>query len=399
MSPKRSVSKSSKSKPAKTIKLVDLFAGIGGFHYGVKKAAKVVGARVETLLVSEINQSCREVYMKNFGCAVEGDIKKIDFKSYRSKHKINGEADILTAGFPCQPFSNSGMKLGLSDPRGKFLGKIVECINEFRPKAFILENVPGMKKNGGNLKTSKMSFPPSQKIGHAMQSLERKLKTELGKKYEIIWLELDSSKFGSAQVRKRIYIIGVQKSALRLKKIDLTELAKSLKSTENCKKLIIDIADKSERHNASLNFTDNQTKNLMRDIRKKKKPSYVNGMRRVGKAYLCPGGNVGQGYHAYGKAPTLTKVWARFLPIYFPTAKEVTPRPKLSERDLRVGKSYGKGYFRRASVAEVMRLQGFRGDFKPHNVDRIAYEQAGNAVNALVVKSIVLKLFDLIFID
>ena len=57
-------------------------------------------------------------------------------------------------------------------------------------------------------------------------------------------------------------------------------------------------------------------------------------------------------------------------------------------RDLRVGKSYGKGYFRRASVAEVMRLQGFKGDFKPHNVDRIAYEQAGNAVNTLVVQAI-----------
>ncbi len=399
MSSKRLTRKPSKKKPEKTIKLVDLFAGIGGFHHGIERAAEKIDAHIETLLVSEIDHYCRDVYMKNFGCVVEGDIKKVNLKSYRSKHKIKEFADILTAGFPCQPFSNSGMKRGLSDPRGKFLGKIVECINVFKPKAFILENVPGMKKNGGNLKTSEMSFPSSQKIGHAMQSLERKLKTELGKKYEIIWLELDSSKFGSAQVRRRIYIIGVQKGILRSKKTDLTELAKSLMGTENCKKLIIHIADKSKRHDASLNFTENQTKNLMRDIRKRKKPTYVNGMRRVGKAYLCPGGNVGQGYHAYGKAPTLTKVWARFLPIYFPTAREVTPRPKLSERDLRVGKSYGKGYFRRASVAEVMRLQGFRGGFKPHNVDRIAYEQAGNAVNALVVKSIASRLFDLIFID
>ena len=126
----------------------------------------------------------------------------------------------------------------------------------------------------------------------------------------------------------------------------------------------------------------------MQDLRRGKKPSYMNGMRRVGKAYQCPGGNVGQGYHAYGKAPTLTKVWARFLPIYFPTTPEVTPKPKHDERDLKVGEDYGNGYFRRASVAEVMRLQGFRGDFKPHNVDRIAYEQAGNAVNTLVVQAI-----------
>ena len=389
MSPKRSVSKSSKSKPVETIKLVDLFAGIGGFHHGIERAAEENNTQVETLLVSEIDQFCREVYMKNFGCAVEGDIKKINFKSYRSKHKIKESADILTAGFPCQPFSNSGMKRGLSDPRGKFLGKIVECINEFKPKVFVLENVPGMQKNGGNLRESRMSFPPSQKIGLAMQSLERKLTTALSKKYEITWLELDSSKFGSAQVRRRIYIIGVQKSILRKKKSKLTELANSLNMKENCKKLIIDIADKSEQYDASLNFTDNQTKNLMRDIRKRKKPSYMNGMRRVGTAYLCPGGNVGQGYHAYGKAPTLTKVWARFLPIYFPAAGEVAVRPKHDDRNLMIGKSYGKGYFRRASVAEVMRLQGFlEEDFEPHSNDRIAYEQAGNAVNADVVAEI-----------
>lgn len=388
MSPKRSAREVSKIKPEEVIKLVDLFAGIGGFHYGVKKAANKIGARVETLLVSEIDNSCREVYAKNFGCFVEGDIKKIDFKNYRSKHKIKGSADILTAGFPCQPFSNSGLKLGLSDPRGKFLSKIVECVQEFKPRAFVLENVPGLKKNGGNLRNSKMSFPSSQKIGHAMQSLERKLKTELGKKYEVIWIDLDSSKFGSAQVRKRIYVIGIQKRILKMKKIKIEELAKSLVDTDRCEKLIIDIADKSKNYDPALGFKHNQATNLMRDIRRGKKPSYINGMRRVGKAYRCPGGNVGQGYHAYGKAPTLTKVWARFLPIYFPTTREVTPKPKHDDRDLRVGKSYGKGYFRRASVAEVMRLQGFKGDFKPHHVDRIAYEQAGNAVNALVVQTV-----------
>ena len=85
MSPKRSAREVSKIKPEEVIKLVDLFAGIGGFHYGVKRAADKFGARVETLLVSEIDNSCREVYAKNFGCFVEGDIKKIDFKNYRSK--------------------------------------------------------------------------------------------------------------------------------------------------------------------------------------------------------------------------------------------------------------------------------------------------------------------------
>jgi len=388
MPAKRSASKTSKHKSIKMIELVDLFAGIGGFHYGIKKAAEANDTRVKALLVSEIDQSCREVYMKNFDCSVEGDIKKINFESYRRKHKITGQADILTAGFPCQPFSNSGKKRGLSDPRGKFLGKIVECIHVFKPKAFVLENVPGMRTNGGKIKDSKLSFPQAVKIGHAMQSLEKKLITELGRTYQIRWIELDSSRFGSAQVRRRIYIIGVQKKILKSRKTDIASLVAKLGGTNNREKLFINIADKTKPHDPSLDFSENQNTNLMMDVRRGKKPSYINGMRRVGKAYQCPGGNVGQGYHAYGKAPTLTKVWARFLPIYFPTTREVTPKPKHDDRNLRVGKSYGNGYFRRASVAEVMRLQGFRADFKPHKVDRIAYEQAGNAVNALVVQTV-----------
>ena len=398
MSKKRSTSKVTGNIPKNTIKIVDLFAGIGGFHYGINKAARARGMNVLPLLVSEIDESCRDVYEKNFRCKVEGDIKKINFKSYRRKHKITVEADILTAGFPCQPFSNSGRKRGLSDPRGKFLGKIVECIHVFKPKSFILENVPGMRTSGGKLKGSTLAFAQPQKIGHAMHTLEKKLSIELGKEYEIIWLELDSSKFGSAQVRKRVYIIGVKKRILKKQKTNIKELATRLSETDNRRKLFIDIADKIKPYNDSLNFSENQKANLMRNLKLRKQPSFMNGMRRVGKAYHCPGGNVGQGYHAYGKVPTLTKVWARFLPIYFPHPSEIRQKPRHDDRELRIGKGYGTGNFRRASVNEVMRLQGFMiSDFKPHKVDRVAYEQAGNAVNALVVKAISDNLVGIIF--
>ena len=109
-------------------------------------------------------------------------------------------------------------------------------------------------------------------------------------------------------------------------------------------------------------------------------------MRRVGNAYLCDGGNVGQGYHAYGMVPTLTKVWARFLPIYFPHSRETLP--SVDEPEFLPNGFYGRGYFRRASVREVMRLQGFPNSFKPHPNPGIAYEHAGNAVNAKIVREI-----------
>ena len=109
-------------------------------------------------------------------------------------------------------------------------------------------------------------------------------------------------------------------------------------------------------------------------------------MRRVGQAYLCKGGNVGQGYHSYGLVPTLTKVWARFLPIYFPHQNENIP--DINDKNFKTNKYYGKGYFRKASIREVYRLQGFPDQFKPNSNKNLAYEHAGNAVNAKVVREI-----------
>ena len=346
------------------IKLVDLFAGIGGFHYGVAAAAAKLNKGVNSLLVSEIESSCQETYRLNHKCDVQGDINEVSLRG------VTETADIVTAGFPCQPFSNSGLKLGLSDPRGQFYFKIVEIIKKYDAKSFILENVSGIRTNGGGRYKSELATTP-QTIGKSMKVLEENL--EKLKDYHIQWQEIDSSQLGSPQVRKRVYIVGVHK-----------DFAKSLSLNFNryvpnpfisvVKKQVIDSLELSENQEANLrSFMINQ-------------PSFHDGMRRVGQAYLCAGGNVGQGYHAYGMVPTLTKVWARLMPIYFPHPKENLP--KLDVREFEPNRYYGRGYFRRASVREVMRLQGFPDSFTPNIKDSLAYQHAGNAVNAKIVREI-----------
>ena len=348
----------------KKIKIVDLFAGIGGFHYGVAASAAKIGYGVKPLLVSEIEPSCQETYRANHGCDVQGDINKINLKDFL------GDADIVTAGFPCQPFSNSGLKLGLSDPRGQFYFKIEEIIKKFHAKSFILENVSGIRKNGGGSYPSSLAIEP-QSIGKTMKFLEENLANL--KNYSVKWIEIDSGSLGSPQVRKRVYIIGVHKDFTENLELDFNNYQSHA---------FISIAEKREiKH---LELSENQEANLRSFM--SKQPSYHDGMRRVGQAYLCAGGNVGQGYHAYGKVPTLTKVWARFMPIYFPHEKENLP--SLKEKEFKPNRYYGKGYFRRASVREVMRLQGFPNSFSPHETDSIAYEHAGNAVNAKIVREI-----------
>jgi DNA (cytosine-5)-methyltransferase 1 len=346
------------------IKLVDLFAGIGGFHYGVAAAAAKVNKGVKPLLVSEIEPSCQETYRLNHNCEVQGDINKISLRG------IIETADIVTAGFPCQPFSNSGLKLGLSDPRGQFYFKIEEIIKKFDAKSFILENVAGIRFNGGGKYPSLLAIQP-QFIGKSMKFLEENL-VKL-KNYHIKWQEIDSSQLGSPQVRKRVYIVGIHKDFTKDMKLQFRNYKPNP---------FISIVD--DQVIEELELSKNQEKNLRSFMRKP--PSFHDGMRRVGQAYLCAGGNVGQGYHAYGMVPTLTKVWARFMPIYFPHPKENLPNVNLKE--FKPNKYYGKGYLRKVSVREAMRLQGFPDSFIPNVKDQLAYEHAGNAVNAKIVREI-----------
>ena len=348
----------------KKIQIVDLFAGIGGFHYGIAAAAAKIDHGVKPLLVSEIEPSCQETYSRNHKCEVQGDINGIGLTDF------SGDADIVTAGFPCQPFSNSGLKLGLSDPRGQFYFKIEEIIKGFNSKSFILENVSGIRTNGGGKYQSQLAIK-QQTIGKTMHYLEQNLMNL--KDYTVKWLEVDSSSLGSPQVRKRVYIIGLHRDFSN----ELNLLFKAYQ-----KQAFISIAEKQVIE--SLELSENQLRNMKSFMNSA--PSYHDGMRRVGQAYLCAGGNVGQGYHAHGMVPTLTKVWARFLPIYFPHENEILP--DIEERGYIPNNFYGRGYFRRASVREAMRLQGFPNSFTPHETDRIAYEHAGNAVNAKIVREI-----------
>jgi DNA (cytosine-5)-methyltransferase 1 len=358
-----------------SVTLIDLFAGIGGFHYGIQAAASKVDRPVEPVIVSEIETSCQDVYRDNHKCDVRGDIMKIKKNEVQKelKERSLDDVDFVTAGFPCQPFSNSGRKLGLADPRGQFYGKIAEIIEASRAKVFILENVPGIRLNGGGSFESILAVH-QQKVGLTMNTLEKNLQKL--KNYNVRWIEIDSSTVGSPQVRKRVYIVGLRKDLGVLP--DLQNIGGRKRNN------FMSIA--GEMKIPELELSANQNDNMRRFMTRDQPPSYKDGMRRVGKAYLCEGGNVGQGYHAHGLVPTLTKVWARFLPIYFPSADERLP--VIGEPDFDPGPMYGTGYIRRASVREVMLLQGFPKSFGPHENSRIAYEHAGNAVNARVVEEI-----------
>ena len=84
------------------MKFIDLFAGLGGFNL----ALSALGHRC--VFASEIDDTLRAVYKRNFGMVPHGDIRQVDEKEIPAQ-------DILCAGFPCQPFSKAGAQDGVDD--------------------------------------------------------------------------------------------------------------------------------------------------------------------------------------------------------------------------------------------------------------------------------------------
>ena len=118
------------------IKILDLFSGIGGFSLGLHNASE----RFETTAFVECDKFCQKVLKKNFpGIPIYEDVK--EFKP----NEENIKPQIITAGTPCQPFSQAGLQRGKDDDRNLW-PETLRIIKESRPTWFIGENVPGIVK-------------------------------------------------------------------------------------------------------------------------------------------------------------------------------------------------------------------------------------------------------------
>jgi DNA (cytosine-5)-methyltransferase 1 len=180
----------------KKIKFIDLFAGLGGTRIGFQQACEELGIESECVFTSEIKPYAVEIYQHNFSNdEIHGDITKIDAKEIPN-------FDFLLGGFPCQAFSVAGSRKGFEDTRGTLFFDVARIIKEKKPKGFLLENVEGLV---------------SHDKGRTLQTIINVLK-EL--EYHVDWRVLDSSDFGVAQRRKRVYIVGRKKKKVSLDGFD-----------------------------------------------------------------------------------------------------------------------------------------------------------------------------------
>lgn len=124
-------------EPIRDYSLIELFAGGGGLALGLERAG------FKSVMLNELEKAPCETLKVNrpHWNVVQGDISNIDFTEFE------GKVDLLTGGFPCQPFSYAGKKLGLDDIRGTLVFEMIRAIREVKPKVFLAENVKGLESD------------------------------------------------------------------------------------------------------------------------------------------------------------------------------------------------------------------------------------------------------------
>ncbi|WP_069098649.1 DNA (cytosine-5-)-methyltransferase [Mesomycoplasma ovipneumoniae] len=180
------------NKTSQKLKIVDLFAGIGGFHKAIENVAKKNNFDIECVFVSEIDPYAITTYINNFSVVQN---KIINIKDLDNNASQVPDHDFLFAGFPCQTFSNAGKKLGFSDEvKGTLFFDIVKILKTKKPKYILLENVKGLLNHDK---------------GKTWNTIVKTLKDDLGYMIPEKPLVLSPNDFGIPQDRKRVYIPGV----------------------------------------------------------------------------------------------------------------------------------------------------------------------------------------------
>jgi len=181
--------------------VISLFTGAGGLDLGFHAAG------LRTAVAVEMDHDCCETLRANAGrrhpwTVIEGKIEDVGTEQILAAGRLQvGEADVLIGGPPCQPFSKSGYwatgdSKRLEDPRANTLTQYLRVLRETQPKAFLLENVAGLRFSGKD--------EGLQYVQRCLNEINR----EVGTKYSLTCQVLKAADFGVPQMRERIFLVG-----------------------------------------------------------------------------------------------------------------------------------------------------------------------------------------------
>lgn len=329
---------------------IDLFAGIGGIRYPFQAQGG------HCVFSSEWDKFSKKTYASNFGEVPHGDITKIDAQDIPPH-------DVLLAGFPCQAFSQAGLKQGFNDTRGTMFFEIQRILAHHRPKAFLLENVKQLKGHdqGRTLKTilailEGRTVPEIPDAVPMSEEARKSLRARLN--YRVGYRVLKAANFGVPQNRERVYILGFDRGKIAAAdEADICSQIFDRLEKVKCKNRVGDILEDNASVDRKYTISDRLLLGHQRRLA---------GHKEKGNGF---------GYSVFTKdSPYTNTISAR----YYKDGSEIL----IDQSD--IGENP-----RKLTPRECARLQGFPQEF---NVDAVSdcqnYRQFGNSVSVPVIEAI-----------
>jgi len=332
--------------------VIDLFCGCGGLSLGFQQA----GCNV--LLGIDNNEAALETFKNNHdnSSVLKGDITQIGKKEIK-KIIGNKRIDIIVGGPPCQGMSLSGPRK-FDDPRNSLYRSFIRIVEEIRPKAFVIENVPGLVSlYGGQIKNA------------IIEQFN-----ELG--YQVEYQVLTASDYGVPQQRKRVFFVGLQGKAF--------VFPEPCKTKVTCEMALSDLPPLSDSIGLKIGkYHKNCQNEYQKEMRGRSSEVHnhiaANHSERTKEIIsLVPnGGNYKDLPDAYRNTRNFHVAWTRF--------DRNGPAPTI---DTGHRHHFHYEYNRVPTVRECARLQSFPDDFIFLGNKTDQFRQVGNAVPPLLAKEI-----------
>lgn len=357
--------------PGRKIRLGTTFSGIGAIEHAFQR----LGLETDILFAGDIDQNCKKAYFANYKISEDrwhSDIKELDATSFK------GQVDLFVGGAPCQAFSLRGKHGGFEDTRGTLFREFARIVIECQPKIFIFENVKGLLSHDN---------------GKTWDTIRRTFMEDCG--YDIHYQVLNSKDYGIPQSRDRVYCIGFKDKTdfLYPHPINLNRYVYDFLESE--------IPIKYFLKNKAIKF-------ITQSINHKKSYTQING-----DIMLCQKRNQQFNWHGdfvFHPYSSCVKQSDTFLSLlhelqegeeqYF-LSKNLSnyilgPWSKdqvcLFNSHIHTNDPVTKGWFRKFTPRECLRLMGFDDSFKIVVSDTETYKQAGNSIVVDVLIAILKQL-------
>lgn len=356
----------------KTLRHLELFAGIGGFRKAIDLYCKDNKIKSECVGFSEIDKYAIATYKANY--CTKNEIELGDIDVFTSK-KLNIEAlpdfDLLSGGFPCQSFSMMGKKEGFEDVRGNLFYSIIEILKIKKPKYVLLENVRNLKTHDN---------------GRTFKEIIRSLEEDAG--YFVSSDIFNTSDYGLPQTRRRIFIFAVRNDVQK-----------------NFMNVILDnktVLEKTSSLNGSTSLK--KYKNVLDNLLEKEVEEKYYLSERLKPTILSNGT---KGFKSNSQinqliarplTATMVKMHRACQDNYYSDEFLTNENPIEYLNNKFPKEDEARHRIRKLTPLEALRLQGFDDDFcfnaqSAGISNHQLYKQAGNAVSVNTVYSILHTLF------